>query len=78
MQEKRTLYDCFNAKVLGDRIACSKGHKLGAFSEDSKHIRALIRGKPLALSVCQDCPDFDQMDGGPVLPQDRGWFEMRP
>ena len=69
--EKRSLYECFNAKVLGDRIYCAKGH---IFSKSGEvNINRLARGTPLEMSVCQGCPDFDEM-GPPVLPEDRGWF----
>ena len=83
--EKRSLYDCLQAKVQGDRIYCFKGHCLSKATENSKlvipgslNITTLARGNPLEFEVCQDCPDFDQMDGGRVQPQDRGWMHMIP
>lgn len=83
--EKRSLYDCLQAKVKGDRIHCAKGHCLSKAMEKSLlvipgslAIKRLIRGNPLEFEVCQDCPDFDQMDGGKVGPQDRGWVHMLP
>jgi hypothetical protein len=76
-QPKRSLYQCFNAKVRGDRIECAKGHNLGykyGKIEDSLSIRRLIRGAPLELAVCQECPDYDEM-GPPIPKEERGWKE---
>jgi len=72
MQNKRSLYQCFNAKVKGNMIYCSKGYKLG--KADSRHIgiQRLILGAPLELSVCQSCADYDEM-GLPVPKEERGW-----
>ena len=69
---ERTLYECFNAKVLGDLIYCKVGHRLGGY-HDGIHIRRLIKGDPLRLSSCQDCPDFIQMDPQGYFEKDRGW-----
>jgi len=83
--EKRSLYDCLHAKVEGDRIFCFKGHCLNKGTENSKlvipgslSITMLIRGQPLEMDVCQNCPDFDRMDGGKVQPEDRGWAHLLP
>ena len=67
----RTLYDCFNARVLGKVIFCSKGYILGRAKDGTIPVVKLERGSPLEIGVCQDCRDFDQMDGGVV--EDRGW-----
>jgi hypothetical protein len=69
---KRSLYQCFNARVSGEKIYCAKGHLLG--DKGVLHIRALVRGKPLELSVCQTCSDYDEM-GPPVAKEDRGWSQ---
>ena len=69
---KRSLYQCFNAKVLSSELYCSKGHPFPLPNPGRIHIRALFRGKPLELVCCQSCPDFDEM-GGPVKKEDRGW-----
>ena len=68
----RTLYECFNAKVLGDLIYCKAGHRLGGY-HDGIHIRRLIKGDPLRLSCCQDCHLFVQMDPQGYFEKDRGW-----
>ena len=66
--KKKSLYDCFNAKVVDGYISCAKGHDIGMI----KSYRIAI-GRPLILNICQGCSDFDEMDGGPVLPQFKGW-----
>lgn len=70
----RTLYDCFHARVKGDRIYCAKGD-LNKITH-SLSITLLIRGSPLIYKICHGCPAFDQMDGGKVLPEDRGWMHL--
>jgi len=76
-KEKRSLYDCFQAKVKGDRIYCTKGHKFETSPDGSSAISRLVRGQPLEFTTCQDCPDFEQMDGGKVLKEDRGWMQQK-
>uniref|UniRef100_A0A6M3J4I8 Uncharacterized protein n=1 Tax=viral metagenome TaxID=1070528 RepID=A0A6M3J4I8_9ZZZZ len=72
---KRSLYQCFNCKVI-DKIYCSMGHRLVKYSSDGTINKALlIRGDPLELSVCQGCPDYDEM-GPPVKKEDRGWMDL--
>ena len=75
MKQRRSLFDCFNAKVHGEHIYCAKGHKLMklSFQDHTVSIKRLQRGDPLELEACQNCPDFSSM-GGPVLPEDRGWL----
>lgn len=73
---KRNLYQCLNAKVLGDKIYCAKGHALFPHSDLPlvENIKRLIRGAPLELSSCQDCPDYLEM--GPSIPKgERGWIK---
>ena len=71
MLKKRSLYQCFNAKVLNTEIHCSKGHRLGGkWRSGNIHIYRL--GQPLELSCCQNCQDYDEM-GEPVEKGDRGW-----
>lgn len=73
---KRSLYQCFNARVESNRIRCAKGHVLSCRSGDgSLNIERLARGEPLVIKVCQDCPDFESM-GKPVLPEERGWIKL--
>ena len=74
MAEKRSLYQCFNAKVHEDCIYCAKGHKLWHSSSNGTiSIHRLGRGQPLELTVCQSCPDYDEM-GEPVPANERGWY----
>jgi len=70
---KRSLYQCFNAKVKGDRIYCAKGYRLSGMSRGGTiYIKRLSRGDPLELAVCQECADYDEM--GPTVPkEERGW-----
>ena len=69
---KRSLYQCFNAKVQGVRIVCSNGYKLGISSNDINAL-ALQRGSPLEISTCQHCPDYNEM--GPPIPRgERGGY----
>jgi len=73
MKEKRSLYQCLEAKVKKDRIRCAKGHSLSKMSNDGTiPVLRLARGEPLELAVCQNCNAYDEM-GGPVAPEDRGW-----
>ena len=67
----RILYNCFNAHVLGDKIYCTKGYKLGS---GRLTILRLLRGEPLRCDVCQDCPDHDTDDIN-VGEYDRGWID---
>ena len=69
---KRSLYQCFNAKVVGKgQILCSALHELPA----SASHRAVTRGAPLELAICQTCMDYSEM-GGPLSKGDRGWFRI--
>lgn len=68
-KQKRSLYQCFHAKVKGDIIYCKKGHQL---HPHNVYLLRLIRGSPLELEVCQSCEDYDKM-GPPVPPAERGW-----
>ena len=73
--KKRTLYECFHARVNGETIYCGKGHTLYERSGNGHlDIIRLAKGKRLAFKACQSCPDFDCM-GSPLLPEDRGWLK---
>jgi len=75
--KKRTLYECAHARVKGESIYCFKGYSLYPRSGNGHlDIRRLARGQGLALSVCQDCPEFDLM-GPPVPPEERGWLKKK-
>lgn len=77
MKETRSLYDCGHAKVEGESIACEQGTKLTSMNlTGTISIIRLQRGSPLELRACQHCKHFSQMDGGRVLPQDRGWVTL--
>ena len=52
----KSLYDCYQAKVLGTKIYCSKGYKLG---NGNVHTRQMDKGKPLIFKICQKCVDFN-------------------
>lgn len=71
----RSLYQCGNARVEGHRIYCKAGHSLHALSDDgSISIVRLERRDPLVLTVCQGCPDFDDI-GPRVNKRQRGWVK---
>lgn len=72
----RTLYECFNPKIMGNKIHCIKGHRLAKAGDGTTSTLRWIRGEPLAFMVCQGCPDFDFM-GDPVLPEDRGYAVIK-
>lgn len=73
MKKKRTLYECSNALVNGERIKCRNCHPFSLKSEDGGiEVRRLAAGEPLALNICQACGDFARM--GPPIPEEaRGW-----
>lgn len=68
--QKRSLYQCYNARCWNENIRCAKGHSLPRMAS----YYSLMLGKPLELSVCQACPDYDEM-GPPVAPEDQGWVK---
>lgn len=78
MKNKRSLYMCGNAKVIGKRIVCVKGHKLSRETTENLTISVdrLARGEPLVFAVCQNCWDYDEF-GPPVPKQERGWLKLQ-
>ena len=73
---KRSLYMCFNAKVLNNSIHCAKGYALNKRRKDGAiNILALIRGEPLELQCCEECDDYDEM-GEALVPEVRGWAHL--
>lgn len=74
---KRTLYECSHARVRGGRIYCDKGYVFSLKSNNGGlDVKRLARGDPLALTVCQGCPDFDSM-GPPIPEEERGWVKKK-
>lgn len=70
----RSLYQCGNARVNGDKVACSEGHKLSARKDGSIDLEQVALGeRPLEFGVCQGCADYDHF-GDPVAREDRGWL----
>jgi hypothetical protein len=74
-KKKRTLYECFNAKVDTKSIYCSKGYPLTP-EQVNLHPVHLEKGEPLAPKICQQCINFDRM-GPPVPEEERGWLKVK-
>jgi len=74
-KNKRTLYECFNAKVNSERIYCSEGYPL-AKEDGSLDPSHLEKGEKLAIKICQQCAEFDSM-GPPVPADEKGWDEVK-
>ena len=74
-KKKRTLYECFNAKVDTKHIYCSKGYPLTP-EHANLHPVHLEKGEPLAPKICQQCINFDRM-GPPVPEEERGWLKVK-
>jgi len=72
---KRSLYECFNARVSGLWIYCAKGHQLQSGSLKLR-IRRLERGDPLALHACQRCPDFHEIGPRPCPKRKEGGLTL--
>jgi len=75
--DKRSLYMCGNAKVIGGKsISCIKGHRLSREQSTDPNISVdrLVRGEPLELAVCQNCRDYYEF-GPPVPKKERGWLK---
>jgi len=69
---RRQVWQCLNAKVVNEKIRCAAGHSLSAKPDGELEVRLARRGEPLELSLCQACPDYNEM--GPALKTDeRGW-----
>ncbi|MEN8615494.1 hypothetical protein ABFB09_09545 [Dehalogenimonas sp. THU2] len=77
MKKKRTLYECAHARVNGKRIYCRKGFPLSDKAANGGiDIIRLARGEPLALEICQACPNFDRL--GSIIPhEERGWLKPK-
>ncbi len=71
---RRSLYQCFHARVKGAVIRCARKHSLSV-DAGTIEISELARGKPLIFEVCQDCRDYYEM-GPPVPLSERGWNHL--
>jgi hypothetical protein len=72
--QKRSLYQCFNARVKVDTIYCDHGISFNTKKGDGTlPLNRLVRGEPLELGVCQHCASYEEM-GPPVFPEERGWI----
>ncbi len=77
MKTRRTLYECFHARVKDGCISCDKGYVLSPqLGDGSIDIRQLAEGRPLAPKICRQCSDFDSM-GPPVPEEERGWLRIK-
>jgi len=59
---KRSLYDCMEARYPIDRLGyiyCRKGYSLGNGRMSGLWVD---RNNPLIITACQNCPDFVSMD----------------
>ena len=56
----RLTFDCQNTVVKGDRVFCSKGHRLGHAVNGSMALIAVLRG--FTAGVCRDCTDYEGGD----------------
>lgn len=72
MPAKISLYECANARCLGDKIYCARGHHLGAREDGKVSMNRLKRGEPLVYAACRDCAGFDR-NGDPIPKNERGW-----
>lgn len=72
----RSLYECTQAIVCGQRIKCYRGYRFDSRTKDgSIDLLRLARGEPLNMAVCQECPEFKSM-GPPVSKAERGWLHL--
>lgn len=54
----RLTFDCFEARLRGDRVYCSKGHNLMIISKSgSMYAYAVLRGR--TAKICRECEDFN-------------------
>ena len=74
--QKRSLYQCFHAKVGGKFIYCEKEHPIhnaGIIKDNMLPIQHLQKGNPLEFSICQNCEDYLEL-GLPLPKSERGWI----
>lgn len=53
----RLTFDCFNARVRGDRVYCAKGAPLGIAHDRCLALTSILRG--WTANVCKTCKLFD-------------------
>ena len=56
----RITFDCFNLKVRGDRVFCSKSHLLSRAKDGTADLITILRGT--CFGVCKKCKDYDGGD----------------
>ena len=75
IKKKRTLYECANARVKGQKIYCRRGYPLSRAKADGRlDIRWLAEGHQLSMAVCQHCGDFSRL-GMAMAEDQRGWLK---
>ena len=57
-KKRRITYDCFSAKVGGDKVVCAEGYLLGR----RLTLLSVLRGQ--SSRVCQDCSMESYPEGG--------------
>lgn len=70
--EKRSLYQCSNARANGMEIYCREGHRIGKQNAKTISLQQLKLGRPLECGECQKCPHYVEL-GPPVPAEERGW-----
>ena len=73
--QMHSLYQCSHARVDSEKpeLYCDKGHGIGKQGYKVIAKSKLEHGKPLEPSICQQCPDYDEI-GGPIPKSERGWL----
>lgn len=61
--QRRIVYDCAQAKVVGSRVFCRQGSKLGIGMDGGLPLVTVLRA--VGPSVCQECLKYeDYWEGG--------------
>lgn len=53
----RIPYDCFHAKLQGNKVVCAKGYNLRGKSSNVVSLLSVLRG--ISSSACKVCPDYE-------------------
>jgi len=59
-RKHRLTYDCLNGIVVGNSVACKKGHtfpSIGNRQEAGLAVRTVLSGR--SSSACHECDDYD-------------------